>query len=516
MYFRVLDHGVRPVADASDRAYLLTDNWDDWFKYNTMYTLVVYDAAGEPHSIGSVKIGQFEMDDGQRRATLPKDFDALDDRFFSLGQDDSYYEALNVLGPEARDRILRGLKDVALDTNLFQRSLDEKVTGVSLLRAVTPASVQGQFHRMARGGARLSRYNFSYTAPKPTRSKVPPVRLAFEVEPESEPPTNIHVLIGRNGVGKTRLLNGMTRALVASEGEVEPVGSFDGDTDDLLDERLFANLVSVTFSAFDPFGPLPNRQDKSSGVQYAYIGLRRTGLGEDGKPHPPRTPDQLSSVFGRSVWLCRQGARVSRWRRALEMLEADPIFKDAEVASLADEDLPEKEFRTLARTLFGKLSSGHKIVLLTITRLVETVEERTLVLLDEPEAHLHPPLLSAFVRALSDLLINRNGVGIIATHSPVVLQEVPKSCVWKVRRTNVRVEADRPEIETFGENVGILTREIFGLEVTDSGFHKMLRDAVADADDYEAVVEQFGGELGGEAKAIVRALFAARPVEDVV
>jgi predicted ATP-dependent endonuclease of OLD family len=51
-------------------------------------------------------------------------------------------------------------------------------------------------------------------------------------------------------------------------------------------------------------------------------------------------------------------------------------------------------------------------VLLTITRLVETVEERTLVLLDEPEAHLHPPLLSAFVRSLSDLLINRNGVAI--------------------------------------------------------------------------------------------------------
>jgi predicted ATP-dependent endonuclease of OLD family len=68
-------------------------------------------------------------------------------------------------------------------------------------------------------------------------------------------------------------------------------------------------------------------------------------------------------------------------------------------------------------SLFNKLSSGHKVVLLTTTRLVETVEERTLVLLDEPEAHLHPPLLAAFVRALSDLLINRNGVAIIATPS---------------------------------------------------------------------------------------------------
>jgi predicted ATPase len=513
MYFRVLNVGVRPAADARDRAYLLTDNWDDWFKYTTMYTLVVFNSAGEHHQIGSVKIGQFAMEEGQRRPAIDNDFDALDDRFFSLGQDDSYYEALNTLGPETRDRILKALNDVALDPDLFARALEQKVTGVSLLRAVTPASVQGQFHRMARGGARLSRYSFRYTAPKPTHSRIAPLTLEFEVEPESTPPTNIHVLIGRNGVGKTRLLNGMTRALVDSHGDAQVVGSFEGETGDLLD-RLFANLVSVTFSAFDPFEPLPDRQDKSSGVQYAYIGLRRTGLAEDGKPHPPRTPDQLSSVFGRSVWLCRQGVRASRWRRALEMLEADPIFKDAEIASLAAQDLDEKEFRREARTLFGKLSSGHKIVLLTVTRLVETVEERTLVLLDEPEAHLHPPLLSAFVRALSDLLINRNGVGIIATHSPVVLQEVPKSCVWKVRRTNVRVEADRPEIETFGENVGILTREIFGLEVTDSGFHKMLRDAVAEGGDYDEIVGRFDGELGGEAKAIIRALIAARPDDD--
>ena len=75
------------------------------------------------------------------------------------------------------------------------------------------------------------------------------------------------------------------------------------------------------------------------------------------------------------------------------MLQADPIFSDADVATLARSGLSEDEVNTEARKLFRKLSSGHKIVLLTITRLVETVEEKTLVLLDEPEAHLHPPLL---------------------------------------------------------------------------------------------------------------------------
>ena len=174
-----------------------------------------------------------------------------------------------------------------------------------------------------------------------------------------------------------------------------------------------------------------------------------------------------------------------------------------------------EDLKDRATRLYNRLSSGHKIVLLTITRLVETVDERTLVLLDEPEAHLHPPLLAAFVRALSQLLIQRNGVAIIATHSPVVLQEAPSSCVNILRRTGSTVRADRPEMETFGENVGILTRSVFGLEVTHAGFHRILEAEVDCApDNYEQVVQRFGGLLGTEARAIVRALIAVRDRDD--
>ncbi|HDR1506241.1 TPA: ATP-binding protein, partial [Pasteurella multocida] len=120
------------------------------------------------------------------------------------------------------------------------------------------------------------------------------------------------------------------------------------------------------------------------------------------------------------------------------------------------------------------MSSGHAFVLLTITQLVAKVEEKTLVLLDEPESHLHPPLLSAFIRTLSELLDNRNAIAIVATHSPVVLQEIPKSCIWKIVRTGIETKAYRLVTETFGENIGILTREVFGLEVEKSGFHKLL------------------------------------------
>jgi predicted ATP-dependent endonuclease of OLD family len=152
------------------------------------------------------------------------------------------------------------------------------------------------------------------------------------------------------------------------------------------------------------------------------------------------------------------------------------------------------------------MSSGHVVVLLTITKLVSRVEEKTLVLFDEPESHLHPPLLSALMRSLSGLLHDRNAVAIIATHSPVVLQEVPRSCAWKITRSGTSSSVQRPELETFGENVGSLTREVFGLEVAKSGFNAVLAQQAFEGQTYEEVLSSFGNQVGIEGRAILKSL----------
>lgn len=157
-----------------------------------------------------------------------------------------------------------------------------------------------------------------------------------------------------------------------------------------------------------------------------------------------------------------------------------------------------------------KLSSGHAIVLLTVTRLVEKVDEKTLVILDEPESHLHPPLLSAFISSLSYLLLNRNGVALVATHSPVILQEVPRSCVWKIRRIRLELQADRPELETFGENVGVLTREVFGLEVFQSGFYADLARLVEKGKSFDEILDEYNHQIGFEGKALLNSLIVNR------
>jgi predicted ATP-dependent endonuclease of OLD family len=199
--------------------------------------------------------------------------------------------------------------------------------------------------------------------------------------------------------------------------------------------------------------------------------------------------------------------RIDLWEKSLEILESDPIFKFIDIKDIANQYSSDS---SSIEKIFKKLSSGHKIVVLTITQLVENLEEKSLVLLDEPEAHLHPPLLSAFIRSLSELLIRKNGVAIIATHSPVILQEVPKNCVWKISRSIAESKVERPSIETFGENIGVLTREVFGLEVTQAGFHQMLKSAAERGLDFDATLDVFNNQLGNEARAILRALIFKR------
>ncbi len=508
MYFTVLDVRTRPPGGAKGQAFLVRDNWNDWGEYRTQLYLIVFDDNGEEHRIGDVKIGQFGLGDEGVPVPLPKQFEALDESYFSLGQRENYYLTLHSLGHSTRDRVLAGLRDVAADPDLFARAQEEPSMDRSLLRSVTKDAVRGRLGRLARGDAELSKYAFSYQSGE-SGGDLPP--LDFAVVPRSIPPTNVHVLIGRNGVGKTHTMAQMLRALVEDDPDAGRFVPAPGNED----PGLFVAVVSVSFSAFDPYEslPLPDTPDDQlatrSGRRIDYVGLKQVEADSGEWSTSPKDLAALAKEFVASARACLSDGRANRWRLALNALEADPVFASAGVSELVRRE-PGASWERDARALFKRLSSGHKVVLITITRLVEAVEERTLVLLDEPEAHLHPPLLSAFVRALSDLLVRRNGVAIVATHSPVVLQEVPRSCAWSVRRTGTRATVERLPIETFGENVGVLTREVFGLEVTQTGFHKMLAEAVAQGLSFEDVIDTFDGQLGTEARSIARALTAAR------
>lgn len=515
--FIKLARGGNFHAQSHNAAYLQADNWDD-FGYKTLFSLTVFDDKGNKHTIGNVKIGFCGQTEGWTEESIQQQFDVLPDSFYSLGQDADYYRNLvERLRDELAANVLAALGDVAYDPGRLAIAENERAFNNSLTRTVNHTTIGHQFRRILRREAPLTDYDFFYE--KPAAQRYSGIKVEFQVEPNSKPSSNIHILIGRNGVGKTTLLNNMVDALLPGRGAVEETGYFGaraawGRTAE-LQKDYFAGVVSVSFSAFDPFCPPDDQSDASAGMRYCYIGLKKRVAQKDQVQWVLKDKRDLCLDFTNSLRLCFSlTAKKDRWINAVRKLESDFNFAEMDLCQLgtvyANSSDSTSQFVEVASALFDRMSSGHAIVLLIMTKLVETVEEKTLVLLDEPESHLHPPLLSAFTRALSDLLVNRNGVAIIATHSPVVLQEAPKSCVSIIRRTRLVSSVDRPECETFAENVGVLTREVFGLEVSKSGFHDLLASSVADGKSYEEIEREYKYQLGFEGKAILRSMLATR------
>jgi predicted ATPase len=518
-------------------AYLIRDNWNDWWRFRTQFYVYLFDQFGELHEIGSVKIGKVglihigEPDpvaNPSARVEIPDEFDKLGSKYFSLGQSENYYETLKNTDDDTRERYLRSMRDCAFDIGIFDKMSDEQSMKESLLREVSSSRVTGRYHRLARGDATLSPYAFRYLLPIGNKSEAVPLTLPlhFQVTPHSLPPTNVHVLIGRNGVGKTRALDLMSRALAgvpAEDGGNSGQFVYDSDDDEEdpftfgpYDQGLRWHIrvfnLGPAFSAFDKFDPSLGDMGAAGGFSVHYVGLKE--IDEDGGIRL-KDRGKLTDELIYSAEQCRSGRRREKWEQSLKVLESDPMFEENGLSELASKEF-EGSWQRTVEEFASALSSGHSIVLLILTRLVQLVEEKTLVLIDEPEVHLHPPLLSAFVRALSGLLMRTNGVGIIATHSPVVLQEVPRSAVWTLNRAGSEVRADRPDVETFGENVGTLTREVFGLEVRRSGFHRLIEDYIATHEaDYLQLRAAFHEQLGSEASALAKAIVLSRPEDPV-
>ncbi|HHK0666355.1 TPA: hypothetical protein ACQQLR_005724 [Pseudomonas aeruginosa] len=218
-------------------AYLRPNNWDD-YSFKTLFYLTVYDAHGVEHDIGNVKIGYVNQPHGWTEKSLSEHFEFLSEEYFSLGQDVEYYENLQKkLSPELVEQILVGLRDVAYDENIYAIAKEELVFNDSLMRGVSVATINVQYRRVIAGGAVLTSFDFSYS--RAATSVIGGAKLSFKVVPSSKPPTNMHVLIGRNGVGKTTLLNGMIRSII------QGVGSEGGGGGNLLIMILGAVDLSV-------------------------------------------------------------------------------------------------------------------------------------------------------------------------------------------------------------------------------------------------------------------------------
>lgn len=173
---------------------------------------------------------------------------------------------------------------------------------------------------------------------------------------------------------------------------------------------------------------------------------------------------------------------------------------------------------------FKKLSTGHKFFLHAMSCLIAYCEENAVIMFDEPENHLQAPLLSFMMKEIRRILARRSSVMLVATHSPVILQETLSSNVRVVRRSEENVIIQKPEIETYGASFGAISSYVFGLNTDMVSYFNVLenifeyekckeKDSVKDA--VNAVSDCLGNISDVAIRYIVQLYLESRGSENV-
>ncbi|TBZ20997.1 AAA family ATPase [Rhizobium leguminosarum] len=491
-------------------AVLSQDNWDD-YGYKSTFHVVLRLSATESIDLGNIKIIQADRTSGY--TDMPRrPFDRLPEGHASLGADLDYYETLYKLGREMFEPYFEGLRDIAFDDEVKARVEDTEGYRVSLLRFGGAERTIADATRLLRA-PRLPtkrrsagfKVKFKTTVARNTGS----FTVEFDFQRRGRLPNRINALIGYNGTGKTRLLSNL--AIVASGyGYRSKEDVLDGTAGRFVGNAPpFKTVVVISYSAFDTF-VIPGQteiekerlQEAGDLFGYVYCGLRERS--DDDSPNGEqayrlRTPAEVEAEFLGALARVRRADRLDDLLEILKPLLRDPSFQRIGLTQFYsnrdDDELGE---------LFRGLSSGHKVVLKIITELTAHISGSapTLVLIDEPETHLHPPLLAAFLKSTRACLETFDGYAIIATHSPVVLQETPARYVQVLRRTADQNRAVAPSIETFAESIGVITQEVFNLGDGTTDWHETLR-ALAYRHTLEDIEEMFGLKLGFAARSYV-------------
>lgn len=489
MRFFVTDDswGTPPRNEPYPFVVLVSDNWDD-YHFKTLFHPVIHLSESKRVDLRDVKI--LRLNQAKGRTQVDRHFAELDESYCSLGQELAYYESLLTLPDSIRNDYLKGLRDAAADRRIRDTFENEQGFRVSLLRWGGAARALEDAPGILRGNQEEDyELEFSFYTKFGSNEFSIPFRYC-QVEGL---PGRANAVIGYNGAGKTQLLANLAwvaradlrsrteDSKIAQYGRLEPPG------------LRFGSVVAISYSAFDTF-ELPWQSEDDNQFGYTYCGLRRT-TDQEASRGLKDAEDILDEVEG-ALERIDTPTRREYLTEALQPLRWEPSFKRAgyELDLLAEDGSWAEEFR--------QLSSGHKISVNTVVQLVAALQQRSLVLIDEPEAHLHPPLLAALMKGIGIALESHGSYAVIATHSPVVLQEIAGCYAHVLRRHGSRNSVEEPVIETFGENIGLLTRHVFNLDNSQSDYIGVLQE-LATKLPMEEIERMFEQGLSSQARALV-------------
>jgi energy-coupling factor transporter ATP-binding protein EcfA2 len=149
-----------------------------------------------------------------------------------------------------------------------------------------------------------------------------------------------------------------------------------------------------------------------------------------------------------------------------------------------------KDRRTDTIVAASDLSSGEKVLLQLVLWLFTASKEGVfpkLLILDEPDAHLHPSMSQQFLDVIGEVLVKKYGVRVIlSTHSPSTVALAPENSVFQMERgapaiVPVTSRADIISVLTAGlVTVSRASKFCFVEDEDDVSFYEAVRDVLTD------------------------------------
>lgn len=338
--------------------------------------------------------------------------------------------------------------------------------------------------------------------------------------------TNINLLIGTNGVGKTHVLKYMSDVVTGLVGSAE-------------EWPCFNKLIVMAYSPFENFytksellinieKKYPSKNKSNSKArnkvkllkvnEYEYLGFRNDeGIFDVDWPRE-RSAKAILSILEydyENSWVYS----TSRLKMIFDTLSLSIDFDeismdliDGTTLNLGKEDLIDepslyrKKIKFEAGIKYLKdgeelsLSSGQMIYSYMLPALVSEIVDESLIIIDEPELYLHPGIEVGLIKMLKYLLKDTKSSAVIATHSAVLAREVEKKAVTILRKENGVTRSYTPSFETYGASIDLINTEAFDDFSVSKPFQADINALLIENDnDVSAVIEKYSNEFGDDA-----------------
>lgn len=329
--------------------------------------------------------------------------------------------------------------------------------------------------------------------------------LRFSFDHAADLPKRIAIVIGKNGVGKSQTLGRIARAALDGTAAL---------TDGTNGGRPLINRLLAFAPTNEAESVFPTDKRKRPRIWYQRYSMNRS--------RRSRRNDYLSDLIVQVARSTQMVASKSRWEIFTEALNAITKADELHLPTRSESgayvplaNLPQgAEQRVLerfasidvkkepTRVVAGEgypLSSGEISFLKFAAQVSLHIENGSLLLLDEPETHLHPNFISRFVSLLDGLLEATGSAAVIATHSAYFVREVFREqvTVLSVDGDNM-VHAQRPKLRTFGADVGAISYFVFGEDEPSRLAGEVERRLLASGASWHQVYAEYKEELSLE------------------